>query len=64
MEGDGPKEAERILTEELARRGWDTEVLSQLRKADPQKLSIAKRLRAETTVTLKWIAQHLDMGAP
>jgi hypothetical protein len=56
--------AERILAEELARRGWGTEQLAQLRKADAEKLRIAKRLRAETTMTLDWIAQRLQAGAP
>ncbi len=58
------KKAERILAEELNRRGWDDQQLAQRRKADPEKLQIARRLRAETTVTWNWIAQHLSMGAP
>jgi hypothetical protein len=33
------------------------------RKGDLEKLSIARRLRAETTMTLSWIAQRLKMGA-
>jgi hypothetical protein len=57
------KKAERILAEELQRREWDFHDLEQLRKADPEKLKIARRLRAETTVTFKWIARHLSMGA-
>jgi len=31
----GQKKAERILAEELQRRGWSDENLEQLRKADP-----------------------------
>jgi putative transposase len=58
------KKAERILAEELHRRGWDRAQLAQLPKADPEKLRIAARLRAETVVTLNWIAHHLHMGAP
>jgi hypothetical protein len=54
----------KVLVEELARRGWGTEQLAQLRKADAEKLRIAKRLRAETTMTLDWIAQRLQAGAP
>jgi hypothetical protein len=38
--------------------------LEQLRKADPEKLKIAERLRAQTSVSLKWIALRLNMGAP
>jgi putative transposase len=60
----GQKKAELILAEELQGRGWNAQNLQQLRKADPEKLKIAARLRAETTVTLKWIAHHLSMGAP
>jgi len=58
------KKAERILAEELRCRGWDAQRLDRLRKADPEKLKIAARLRAETTMTLKWITEHLSMGAP
>jgi REP element-mobilizing transposase RayT len=58
------KKAERILAEELQRHGWSVQDLQQLRKADPEKLKIAGRLRAETAVTFKWIARHLSMGAP
>jgi hypothetical protein len=60
----GEKKAERILAEELERRGWSIQKLEYLRKADPEKLKIAERLRAETTVTFKWITQHLSMGVP
>ena len=60
----GQKKAELILAEEMQGRGWNAQNLQQLRKADPEKLKIAARLRAETTVTLKWIAHHLNMGAP
>ena len=31
--------------------------------ADPDKVRIARRLRGETTVTLRWIADELSMGA-
>ena len=57
--------AEQVLREELARRGW-TELeleLERRRKGDPEKVQIASQLRARTTMTLKWIAQRLRMGA-
>jgi hypothetical protein len=38
------KKAERILREELDRRGWDAQQLCGKRKADPEKLRIARRL--------------------
>jgi REP element-mobilizing transposase RayT len=55
--------AERIVTEELRRRGWKPGTLATLRKGDPEKVRIARRLRQETTMTLAWIAQRLRMGA-
>jgi putative transposase len=54
--------AERIMAEELKRRGWSAGVLKTRRKGDPDKVAIAQRLRAETTMTLQWIADHLQMG--
>jgi putative transposase len=56
--------AEGILAEELSRRGWDERTLAERRKADPEKLRMARRFRSETTMTWRWIAQHLHMGAP
>ena len=55
--------AERVLKEQLRRRGWSDAELSRRRKGDPQKVEIASQLRARTTMTLKWIAQRLKMGA-
>jgi REP element-mobilizing transposase RayT len=55
--------AQRVLKEELRRRGWTEADLSLRRKADPAKVEIAWRLRNETTMTLKWVAQRLKMGA-
>jgi len=54
--------AERLLAEELQRRGWDEEELTRRRKADGMKLDLAQRLRSETTMTWAWIASHLHMG--
>jgi hypothetical protein len=47
----------------LRRRGWTEAELEQRRKGDPEKVEMAWRLRQETTMTLKWIAQRLKMGA-
>jgi len=33
------------------------------RKSDPEKVKIALRLRRESIMTLKWIAQRLQMGS-
>jgi REP element-mobilizing transposase RayT len=54
--------AERIVAEELKRRKWDASALGQRRKGDPGKVALARRLREETTMTLAWIAQRLNMG--
>jgi REP element-mobilizing transposase RayT len=54
--------AQRVLREELSRRGWTEAELSRRRKGDPEKVEIAGQLRARTTMTLKWIAQRLNMG--
>jgi hypothetical protein len=54
--------AERIVKQELKRRGWDAAVLRARRKGDPAKVAMAVRLRAETTMTLAWIADRLQMG--
>jgi hypothetical protein len=56
------EKSERIVREELRKRGWREEELSDRRKGDPEKLLIALRLRQETTMTLSWIAQRLLMG--
>jgi REP-associated tyrosine transposase len=55
--------AERVVREELRRRDWTEAELIQRRKGDPEKVQIAWQLRGRTTMTLKWIAQWLRMGA-
>ena len=55
--------AERVVAEELRRRGWGEAELTLRRKGDPEKVEMAWRLRRETTMTLKWIAKRLKMGA-
>ena len=32
-------------------------------KGDKEKVALARRLRAETTMTLRWIADRLQMGS-
>jgi hypothetical protein len=46
----------------VPRRGWSAGELERRRKADGEKLKIARRLRAETTMTGGWIAERLAMG--
>lgn len=55
--------AERVVAQELRRRGWREAEPTPRRKGDPEKVELAWRLRRETTMTLKWIAQRLKLGA-
>jgi hypothetical protein len=55
--------AERIITEELHRWGWKEVDLEQRTKSDPEKLALAARLRRETTLTMKEIADRLHLGS-
>ena len=55
--------ANRIVEAELRNVGWTERELVETRKGDVRKLHIARRLRSGTTMTLKWIADRLHMGA-
>ena len=66
---DGPEKmesaeekAEGIIAQEFKRLRWKQGELERRPKGDSKKVRIAARLRKETTVTLKWIAQRLHMG--
>ena len=59
----GAVKARGIVAEELKRLGCTAEDLKNRPKGDPEKIRIAWRLRSETTMTLKWIAAELHMGA-
>ena len=56
------EQAEGIVRAGMKRFGWKEADLETRRKGDGPKLKLAVRLRAETTVTVKWIAQRLKMG--
>jgi putative transposase len=56
--------AERLIAEELSRLGWGQEDLVTHAKSDPRKLAIAARLRQETTLSIKQIAERLQLGKP
>jgi putative transposase len=56
--------AEGIVREELKRRHWHEGDLGRRAKGDAAKVAVAARLREETTMTVKWIAKRLQMGAP
>ena len=55
--------AQKIVGEELKRRGWDRKELKRRKKGDRAKAELAGRLRRETTMGWKWIASCLRMGA-
>jgi REP element-mobilizing transposase RayT len=57
------QKAGRIIAAELKRLRWEPEELTRRRKGDRRKVRIAMRLRQETTMTLRWVAQALHMGA-
>ena len=58
-----PAWAQELIAEELKRRRWTDADLVKRRKGDAQKVKLARRLRQETTMTLRWIAQRVNMGA-
>lgn len=58
----GEEKARRRLDEELKRLGWRSVDLVERAKGDVEKIRVAKILRQETTMTLAWIAQALQMG--
>ena len=55
--------AERIIQESLREMGWTEDDLRERRKCAREKVRIAQRLRAETTLSLKRVATRLNMGA-
>ena len=55
--------AERIIAEELKRRQWKATTLQARPKGDAEKVALAARLRAQTTMTAEWIAERLGMGS-
>jgi putative transposase len=55
--------AEAIISARLKKLGWGKADLVVRRKSDPHKVALARDLRAETTMGLKWIACRLEMGS-
>ena len=54
--------AELIIAEELKRWRWQEADLETRTKGDSVTVVLAARLRAETTMTVEWIAERLAMG--
>ena len=59
----GRQKAERIVKEEVERLGWGEDEMWARCKGHRAKVMLARRLRQETTLSLKWIAQRLQMGS-
>ena len=62
LQESATEKAERLVREGLQKRGWSEAELATRKKGDEAKLKLAVKLRAETTMTLKWIAARLQMG--
>ncbi len=56
------QKAERLVRTTLDKLGWEESDLVRRRKSDAKKVRLARRLRCETAVSLKWIADRLHMG--
>jgi hypothetical protein len=52
-----------MIAQELKRLGWVEGELTRQRKGHTHKVALARRLRAETTMSLAWIAERLQMGS-
>jgi hypothetical protein len=55
--------ARQILAEEMKALGRRAAELGKTSKGDASKVPLASRLRSQTTMSLKWIAQALEMGS-
>ena len=55
--------AEQIIAVELKRWRWSEADLTTRPKGDAAKVALAARLRAETTMTVGWIAERLGLGS-
>ena len=62
LQESATEKAERLVRVELQKLGWTEADLAARRRGDGAKLKLAVKLRAETTMTLKWIAARLQMG--
>jgi len=59
----GEVRAERLVRAGLAALGWTEKELAGRAKGDKEKVKLARQLRAATTMTLRWIADRLQMGS-
>ncbi len=56
------EKARRLLNEGLDKLGWTGAELAQRAEGEARKIRMARRLRAETAATLKWIAAEWHTG--
>ena len=56
------QDRERMIAEALKRRKWRAGDLAARAKGDLSKVAIAAPVRAETVVTVAWLANRLQMG--
>jgi hypothetical protein len=56
--------ADRIVSQAVARLRWTQDDLLARQKSHPMKLALATRLRQETTLWVKQIAERLHLGKP
>jgi len=54
--------AERLIAEACRQEAVDQEQLSRWRKGHPSKVKLELKLRSETTLTVAWNAERLQMG--
>jgi putative transposase len=57
------QKAEKIMVRELRAAGLTEQGLSERSRSEPLKWRIARAMRTETMVSLKWIAGRLDLGS-
>ena len=58
----GKARAKAIIGEGLMAAGLDRVALAALRKSDPRKVRLARVVRKECAVPLKWLGEELQMG--
>jgi hypothetical protein len=59
----GEARAQRMVRDGLRALGWTEKELASRPKGDKGKVKLPRRLRGETTMTLRWIADRLQMGS-
>jgi hypothetical protein len=57
------QKAEALISARLKRLGWEKRKLTARGKSDLAKVALAREMRSQTTMSLKWIARRLEMGS-